>query len=311
MFLIQYIVLLNILIVSYVHSQTIPPPDSLQIHFSEKSFEIDWNPVPGAKGYNVYHSYSAHSNQNSPLHKLNKVLIRSGTHFTYIWKLKNGQHIPDVKGHRHYIGVSSVSISKKDTLESPLSPIWTNDYFQNYSSIKNTDKINRVLLSTQKTPFLPIKESITSKEKIAAFIEGPGQLLYQQIRQNIDPLEVGGCAPISVVAVKLMNDFGITAYRAEGNFISEYHAFTVINIDKIEYILDFAADQFIPDVSPVLIPRDYCFLNKNGSPDTSGAPIYTIDRVYGADQVELTNAIGSDIYKKIYQSVKKTLDSNQ
>jgi len=37
--------------------------------------------------------------------------------------------------------------------------------------------------------------------------------------------------------------------------------------------MDYAADQFLPDVSPVIFPRDFSFLGENGRLAKAGKPV--------------------------------------
>lgn len=290
-----------------MYAEIISAPADIQVTFSEKSLIISWDSVPDADGYNVYNLSSPLKQQPPKYHKkkLNSSLVRSGTHFTYLWENVSGKKVRNVKGYSHTIAVTSVLIKGKDTLESSLSRRWTNKYFKGYSKVDDSVTIMSILKQSQVKPFLPVAESINTKASFLRFMTAQGKSLHNQIKNAINPLATGGCAPISTIAVKLMKDCGITAYRAEGTFISEYHAFAIVNIDNVEYVLDFAADQFIPDVSPVLIPRDQCYLNSQGEPDTTGVPIYQIDRVYNADQVDLSQSNDADVYRKIYDTAKK------
>ena len=272
--------------------------------YTETTLDITWDTVPGATGYNIYTGNSAHLPKKKKI-KVNQKLITSGPHFAYIWHFEKGEKVRKIKGYKHYISVTSVFSIKGKNYESALSEERNNCYFDGFKRIGSRKKIQNILQKSQSTPFLPVKKLRNRKEDFITFMEGPGKKLNNLIKKYIDPKETGGCEPVSTILVKILKKFGLHAYRIEGHFIKEFHTFVVINIDNVEYILDFTADQFIPDVTPVIIPRDFCHLNEKGKLSRTGIPVYSIVKIYNADQTELTKDKSADIYKKIYNEVIK------
>lgn len=281
------------------------PPTNIQIGYSEKCLDISWDSVTGAIGYNIYTSSTPFVSK-SKKRKINKKLITSGIHFTYIWHFEKKEKVRKIKGYKHYIAVTSVFEINGKKRESGLSKEVNNCYFEDFNKINSPTATQNILKESQKTPLLPIVKYSNSKEIFIKFMEGPGRELSTWIKKNIDPKETGACAPISTILVKLLQHFGLYAFRIDGNFIKEFHTFIIINIDKVEYVLDFTADQFIPNVAPVMVPRDLCFINKNGKFDQSGIPAYSIAKVYSADQVELSDDKSADIYREIYKKIITT-----
>ena len=67
---------------------------------------------------------------------------------------------------------------------------------------------------------------------------GPGRYLTKLLRDSINFQEVGACDPVSTIALMLLKEWDLYAYKAEGVFIEEYHTFIVITINHVDYILD-------------------------------------------------------------------------
>lgn len=278
------------------------PPSNIKIAYTETTLDITWDTVPGATGYNIYTGRLAHIPKKDKI-KVNQKLITSGSHFAYIWHFENGEKVRKIKGHKHYISVTSVFSIKGKNHESALSEEINNCYFDGFKRIDSRKAILNILQKSQRTSFLPVKKIKNRKEDFIKFMEGPGKKLNGLIEKHIDPKETGGCEPVSTILVKILKNSGLHAYRIEGNFIKEFHTFVIININNVEYILDFTANQFIPDVTPVMIPRDFCHLNENGKLSETGNPVYSIAKIYNADQTELTKDKSADIYRKIYTEV--------
>jgi hypothetical protein len=276
-------------------------PQNLRITFGEKSLDIFWDSLPGTVGYNVY----SRPERNAPTSKrrrLNRNLITSGAHFTYIWEFEGGKRIRKVKGHRHVISVTALCVDNGDTVESDFSAEIDNFYFEGYENIITEKDIRSLLQEKQKISPLPITTISNGINEFVAFMIGPAQSFHALVKDTIDPLEVGACSPISTILVKLLSECGIEAYKVEGTFIREYHAFVVINIEGVEYVLDFTADQYIPGVTPVMIPRDYCFLDSLGDLSTSGTPIYEIQKIYRPEQTDIVDTDSSSIYRSLLSS---------
>ncbi len=278
------------------------PPSNIKITYAEKSLDITWDSVPGSIGYNIYTSSSTQSSR-SKKRKINIRLITSGSHFTYLWHFEDNEKVRKIKGYKHFITVTSVFEIKGKKCESGFSPEKDNCYFTGYSKILNKKAILKILKNTQKTPVLPVVKHSNPQDAFLQFMVGPGKKLYSIIKEKIDFREKGGCAPVSTVLVKLLQHYGLQAFRIDGNFIREFHTFVILNIDNVEYVLDFTADQFVPGAIPVLLPRDYCFLDENGRLSESGTPVYKIAKVYAADQVELSDDTSAVLYREMYKTV--------
>lgn len=282
----------------------IVPPQNVQVTYSEKSIDLFWDSIPSALGYNIYTGTTPSLPQSKKI-KINKNLIVSGPHFTYLWHFENGEKVRKIKGYAHYIAISAVYEVDGKERESGLSEEINNCYFDNFKNITTVASLNKVLKDSQVTPLLPFEEYKNKKKQFISFMTGAGKILHSLIEKQIDPQQTGGCTPVTTILVKLLQRFGMQGYRVDGTFIKEFHSFVIINIDNVEYILDFTADQFVPDVSPVLIPRDYCFLDGRGKLAKSGTPIYSVAKVYNADQIELSDDPEAQLYQNIYATVLK------
>lgn len=300
----QTLILLSISFISFSARGEISSPENIKIKYAEKSLGISWDTVPGAIGYNIYTSNSPPATKTNRI-KINKKLITSGTHFTYIWHFENGEKVRKIKGYKHHIAVTSVFEINGKKRESKLSKEKNNSYFDGFDRINTKTEILTILQDSQRTPLLPVVKYSNEKKNFIEFMTGPGKGLYTLIKKQIDFKEVGACAPISTVLVKLLQHYGLNAFRIDGTFIREFHTFIIINVDKVEYVLDFTADQFVPGVIPVLIPRDYCHLNEQGKLALEGIPVYRLAKVYNADQVELSNDTSAVVYKDIYNTIVK------
>jgi hypothetical protein len=271
------------------------PPSNIKASFAETSIDIDWDSIPQAVGYNVYNHER----------KINAVQIKSGTHFTYIWDRENGEHVRKIKGYEHSISITSLFEIDGKIQESVQSKKIDNLYFEGYRNVILGSDIKKILQKKQQQKKLPVNTPENSAKNFIRFMETTGKKLHTEISKNINPLESGGCAPVSTVLVKLLQKNGLTAVKAEGVFIKEFHAFVIINIEGVEYVLDFTADQFVPAVSPVFIPRDFCFLGENARLSKTGLPIYQISRIYSADNVSLTDSEDAEIYKQMLDSLSR------
>ena len=282
--------------------KSLPVPQNVWIEYAEKNMVINWDPVPGAIGYNVYRG-AKETTEKVYREKLNKVLITSDNRFVFIWRFNNGQRERTVKGYKHYISVTAVFNQNGHFIESVSSQSVSNDYFNGFSDMTSEKRILSVLQDKQESAYIPTIYGNNDKYAFIKFMIGPGRYLTDILRDSLDFQEVGACDPVSTIALKLLSDWGLYALRAEGIFIEEYHVFIIIKVENVEYVLDFTADQFVPDVAPVMVPRDLCFLNKEGRLDVAGKPVYLIEKVYPADTFELTNTKKSRVYHNIYQKV--------
>jgi hypothetical protein len=283
-------------------AMVLPRPSNLRVAYGEQSLDISWDSIPGASGYNLYNA----PRPNLPLSKKQKVnptLITSGPHFAYIWDYENGKRERRIKGRRHYLSVTTVFEKKGRSVESKPSGEADDFYFKGFCNMGSADKITGALRKSQSVPFLPVEMRVNKTDRFIRFMEGTGKRLLTEIKANIDPQQVGGCAPISTVLIKLLQDDSLYAYRIEGNFINEYHTFVILNLDSVEYVLDFSADQFSPDVAPVFFPRDLSHLNPAGKLAAEGRSVYLIGKIYASDQSELTDNASARIYRDIYARV--------
>jgi uncharacterized coiled-coil protein SlyX len=283
-------------------ADNLPIPQNVWAEYAEKNLVINWDPVKGAVGYNVYRSAVANA-AKSEMEQLNQRLITSDNRFVFIWRFTNGKRERMLKGYRHYISITAVFNQQGVKVESGLSQTVSNSYFDGFSNMTSERRIENILLDEQKSAYLPTIYGSNDKYSFIKFMSGPGQYLTKLLRDSLDFQEVGACDPVSTIALKLLSDWGLYALRAEGVFIEEYHTFIVLKVANVEYILDFTGDQFVPDVSPVMVPRDLCYINKQGQLDSAGKPIYLIEKVYPAESFELNNTKKSRVYHNIYRTV--------
>jgi len=226
-----------------------------------------------AVGYDVYTSpFPAAAKKLRT--KVNKNLITSGTHFAYMWNTEKGERIRKIKGYRHYLSVTAVCSSGSGRVPSAFSEEKDNFYFKGFHKIEHRDALLRILRHSQTTPYLPVGATINNASKFSQFMEGPRVRFNVKFVNGSIRSRKGAAHPIATVVVQLMLEWGLQAFRVEGTFIKEFHAFVVLNVDSVEYIVDFAADQFIPDVSPVVLPRDMAYLDENGKFSANGTPVY-------------------------------------
>lgn len=281
------------------------PAQELRIsRITEKRIELEWDSVPEAIGYQVYTAKKPHQPiKNRTL--LNQKLIESGNRFVFIWQFENGERFRAVKGYRHYLSVAAEFETAKGQLEGTLSNEVSNDYFDPYSHASTEKTIRNLLVPNQRTDTLPVKYLDNSADTFIAFMTGPGKVLYRTLQDSLDFRAVGACVPVSAIVVRLLDQWGIGAYRVEGTFIKEWHTFVIVGIDNSEYVLDFTADQFVPDVSPVLVPRDSCFLSSDGRLGANGDAVYEVARIYTAEQSRLVDREQTRIYESIYRRVQK------
>ena len=158
-----YILLLScIACISFSSGGELSPPENIKIKYAEKSLSISWDTVPGAIGYNIYTSDSP-LNSKAKRIKINKKLVTSGTHFTYIWHFENGEQVRKIKGYTHYIAVTSVFEVNGKNRESKLSNEQSNAYFDGFDRINTRTEILDILQESQKTPLLPVVKYANEK----------------------------------------------------------------------------------------------------------------------------------------------------
>jgi hypothetical protein len=284
-------------------------PVNLRADYSEKCLDLVWDSVPGATGYNVY-TRPCTTAACVP-RRVNKRLITSGTHFAYLWDLDSSERTPAIKGVEHHLAVTAVCSTATGVRESEPSLPIDNCYFEGFRNATRSGVIERILATTQRADTLPIALPATDKRRFIAFMEMQGRLLSGIIQARLDAREVGGCEPIATILAQALLADSIPSVKAEGLFIKEFHAFVIVNIDRVEYVLDFAADQFVPDVAPVMVPRDRCFLNARGRLDTAGTPVYPIATLLPADQCRLSDGKQAAMYREIQQALQESLQNER
>lgn len=287
---------------------SLPAPQNLRVDYSEKALDLNWDSVPGAAGYHIYTSTMADA-PPAKQQRVNRKLITSGTHFTYLWNFVDGERVRAIKGREHHLCVRAVRYRDTDSAEvkGPCSPEVDNCYFDGFRKVLTAGAIENILVDTQLTARLPVKQRRNSADSFIRFMAGPGRLLSRMVRDSLNALLVGGCAPVSVVLVKALDAWGLSAHRVEGTFIKEYHAFVVLDIEGAEYILDFTADQFVPDVSPVLLPRDLAHLTSRGRFGARGKPVYRVAKIYTAGQSSLTDSEDARVYRDMLERVREKI----
>ena len=269
----------------------------------EKLLEVEWDSVPGAQGYHVYTA----PRQGTPPRlrtRANHALITSGTRFAAAWRNDNGEMVRMIKGERHWLSVAAVFPADTGMLTGPFSAEVGNTYLDPWSGARNRTRIEQIVVAHQRRDPLPVNLQTTTSAAFIGFMEGVGTQLYRALRDALDFRETGACVPVSALVVLLLEDQGIPGWRVEGTFIREWHTFVVLGIDGVEYVLDFAADQFVPDVSPVLIPRDSCFLGADGRLGGEGEEIYLPGRIYSAQQSLLVDSDETRLFRDILDSLR-------
>ncbi|MAG52375.1 MAG: hypothetical protein CMH62_00260 [Nanoarchaeota archaeon] len=107
---------------------------------------------------------------------------------------------------------------------------------------------------------LPETARVNSKEDIINFLREFSPSIIREYRNtetNSYCLYPGGCIAISTLIVKLMEDEGIDAYVLDGEFLHppsdfpRYHNYIGIDIEGVEYIIDYTANQFTLPVESV------------------------------------------------------------
>ncbi len=279
--------------------EALSAPVGIVVNYTEKAIEVSWDSVPCAIGYNLY-TARIPGLPLSQRTKVNAKLIRSGARFTYIWDLVDGKRERLIKGYRHYLSVTAVDSVGKKEVEGNPSEEKNCDVFEGYERVISDSNVNTCLVDSQRCDTLPLRIKPCTVERFAAFMQGDGRSLMDSIHVHIDPLKTGGCVPISTMTVMLLGKNGIDACRAEGTFLEEFHSFVIVNIRDVQCVLDFAADQFVPETAPVLIPRNRCFLDtKTARFALSGRPAYNIQKLVAQKDVGFSDSKDAELYKAI------------
>jgi hypothetical protein len=278
------------------------------VAYTEKSIDLSWDSVPGAVGYHLYTS-PVPATPLSSRRRVNQSLVTSGTHFTYLWDIRQGKRVRAIKGKLHNVVLTAVFETQDTTLEGPPSAEIDNYYFKGFDRMISRHAIEPVLREEQTATPLPVRSRRNTADGFIEFMEGPGALLQKLIADSLDPEETGGCVPLSTILLQLLNDWGLKAHRIEGTFIKEFHSFVVINLDGVEYVLDVSADQFVPGVAPVLVPRDFCHLDGRGKLAREGVPVYVVGKIFAPEQTWLRQGKTSDVYRSMYETVRASREA--
>ncbi|MFP4521695.1 MAG: hypothetical protein ACLFQK_06070 [Fibrobacterota bacterium] len=262
------------------------PPDSVRIDYSEKAFEITWDSVQNATGYNLY-TTNDRSIPFSKRKRVNNKVITSGTRYNYIWRVSGDKRIRDIKGRRHFVTVTSVLDTGDMIIESPHSKPVDNLYFEGFGNAVTSGKIKKILTVNHSSDSFSFASEVNTAENFIEFMIKDGKYFSELLSKKIDPLKIGGCVPIATALLKILKKNGITAYRADGKFIEEFHSFNIINIDEVVYILDFATDQFVPGFAPVMFPAEFSHINNKGRLSKKGKPVYTVNKVYSEEEINI------------------------
>ena len=282
----------------------LPAPEGLRITCVEKAIDLSWDAVPGAVGYNVYTAPRAGLTTFEKT-RANVRLITSGSRFTLIWLVSEGRRERCVKGYRHFLSVTAVDSIGNRPVDGMASLEVDNNYFRGYDTVRSPDDVKRIVSTPpQRQAPIPLALAPCSRRELAAFLSGPGRQLMDSVHALIDPRQLGGCTPLSTVLVKLLQHNGIAACRADGTFIEEFHSFAIVNVDGVECVIDIAADQFVPGVAPVLVPRDRCFLDPaTGGLDEAGRPVYLIGKLFRADDIGFSETEEAGVYRRLLDAL--------
>ncbi len=273
--------------------------------FSEDMITIVWPDVKNAAYYNIY------ANWGNGVKKVNFSPVRTRNRFTFIWAENQGKKERVVKGNRvsMYIRPVFAQPKKHDTLytEGIKSCTISNDYFTGFSLVLDSLNCSRILVTKQFGHEILPNAVQTSRDVFLAHYGNYAKAIYSIYKANIDPHDEGACVPFSTLVSKYFSHNGIACYRAQGTFMSMFHSFNIVVVDSVEYILDFTADQFVPQSAPVFIPRDKCFADSCGIPTSAPqgnfSPMYRIETIFSSDQVAFSDTPKARQYQSFLDSL--------
>jgi hypothetical protein len=268
---------------------------------------LRWSPVAGIEAYDVF------ADLGKGFVCVNPVAITSRTQYSFLWISDgNGEKNRVVKGNSVRLFVTALTgdncgDSGAVCRSAGCSDTLSTRYFEGYARVLTGSQCGAVLRKTQSGKrVFPEGVSIPANSFINAFSElaAPIVCLYSG---EVDPRDDGACVPFSTMVAIYFSRNGISCYRAQGMFISQFHSFNLLIIDNVEYVLDFTADQFLPSSSPVFIPRDCCNIDSTGSPSCNtklpATPMYLIDKVFSADQIGFNDTPEAARYKFVLDSL--------
>jgi hypothetical protein len=273
--------------------------------FSEDMITLSWQDVPDAVAFNVYADLG-----NGPV-MANFSVVRKRNRFSFLWIESGGKKERVVKGNRVQLYVVPLFARGKITdsvfTEGRPSCGVANSYFAGFSNVLDSGGCDRILRPRQTTPKVLVRAEQTSRKEFCSrygLLAPDVDALY---RSKIDPKDEGACVPFSTMVAKYFTSKGVPCYRVQGMFMDAFHSFNIVVVDKVEYILDFTADQFVPGSAPVLMPRDICFVDSIGHP--TGAPrgtftkMYRIEMVFASGQIAFTDTPKAREYKRALDSL--------
>ncbi len=280
---------------------------SVAAQFTEDMITLSWGDVPGAAAYNVY------ADCGTGFSKANFAPIASRRRFSLLWMESRGVRTRVVKGNRVACRVTPLfeRISKRDTVfvEGPASCSVRNDYFRGFAGMLSDTACSRVLETRQRVKkIFPSAVSVDRATFCSHYVR-PARDIYAIYKSMIDPKDEGACVPFSTMVAKYFTKRGIACYRVQGQFIGAFHSFDLVVVDSVEYILDFTADQYVPNSSPVLIPRDFCFADSCGEPTARPGAIstafYRVEKIFTPDQIAFTETPKARAYQQLLDSLEK------
>ncbi len=286
-----------------------PAPGSFAIaaRFTEDMITLSWGEVQGARAFNVYADYGR------GFVRANFTPVTARNRFVLMWIDFAGKKVRIVKGNSVTCRVTPLfaAVSAQgDTAwtEGRAGAQVSNDYFKGFSSILSDSACARILTARQtQARIFPAGKSTGKAEFCSRYI-GPARDVYSIYKERIDPKDEGACVPFSTIVAKYFTKRGIKCYRAQGTFIGAFHSFNLVVIDDAEYVLDFTADQFVPGSSPVLLPRNCCFVDSCGrptaNPNGTFTALYNIDKVYDPAQIDFADTPAARLYSRLLDSLE-------
>jgi hypothetical protein len=276
--------------------------------FTEDMITLSWGDVRDAHAYNVY------ADCGNGFVKANFAPIAVRNRFSFLWIDSAGKKERVVKGNRVTCRVvpllASVS-SKNDTVfsEGPAGCSVQNDYFRGFSGVLSDSAFSKILEPRQRCKKIFATAVSVAGAAFRAGYARPARSVFALYKSRIDPKDEGACVPFSTIVAKYFTKRGITCYRAQGLFVGSFHSFNLVVVDSVEYILDFTADQYVPQSSPVFMPRDYCFADSCGAPTSHPAGTFTafyrIDKVFTADQIAFAETPKAREYQQALDSLER------
>jgi len=275
--------------------------------FSEDMITVIWPNVKNAVFYNVY------ANWGKGFEKVNFSPVRTRNRYTLIWAENEGKKERIVKGNSVSMVVAPVFANSKrrDTtfvVGAQSCPI-SNAYFTGFSQVLDSFACSKIIIARQTFPLILPHGVQTTRNSFVAHYGDCAKAIYTLYKATIDPHDEGACVPFSTLVSKYFSSKGIPCYRAQGTFMGMFHSFNIVVVDSVEYILDFTANQFVPESAPVFMPRDMCFADSCGMPTNrphgNFTGMYHIETVFSSDQITFTDTPKARQYQEILDSLTR------